>query len=76
MSDDAPDKPDHPLTALKRELKEIYDQAFSFAWTEIQAKVKESYHNGIEAGKASNGNGDKPRPTSNKRDWGRKRETA
>jgi len=69
------DEVENPLTILKKELKEIHDQAFGFAWSEIEERIKQSYRNGItegerraKSGKPATGDGES---SGKKRDWSR-----
>lgn len=53
------------LSTVKTELQSIFDEAFKFTWSEVEKALKQSYKNGVEAGKSG---GQKP---TKRRNWKR-----
>jgi hypothetical protein len=41
----------NPLTELKATMKQALTDLLDFLWPEVEAAIKRSYYNGVEAGK-------------------------
>jgi hypothetical protein len=48
------------LADVKKQLKDIFDEAFGFAWEEMEKALKTSYKNGYEAGQKDAKEGSSP----------------
>ena len=49
------EKPRSYLAEVKGELNGIFDEAFSFVWSEVEKNLKQSYRNGFADGQKSTG---------------------
>ena len=64
------EKPRSYLAEVKGELRGIFDEAFSFVWSEVEKSLKQSYRNGFADGQKSDGK--KPhQSTRSGRNWKR-----
>ena len=65
------------LAGVKTQLKGVFDEAFDYAWKDIvEPALKESYKNGVEAGRAERGEKPTEDPKPARRRFGKTRTAA
>ena len=64
------------LADVKSQLKNVFDEAFDYAWKDvIEPALKESYRNGVADGHAGKGAREDAGETKPRRQWGKQRAT-